>query len=191
MVNKLSAWLMKISKSWVMMLTLLIMVLFMIFVLPGQAASAEKVTGDTISPDTSFFYNPGELLEAAEEYGANGRQAYIHARWTFDLVYPLVYVSFLVTGISWFVQNLNNSSNWIGFTNLLPIAAGLFDYLENIGATLVMALYPIQSHILAMVTSIFSGVKWLVIGGSFLAYFGMAGAALYQFIQNKIEQEDR
>jgi len=42
-----------------------------------------------------------------------------------------------------------------------------------------------------MVSSIFTGVKWLVIGGSFLAYFGMAGAALYQFIQNKIEQEDR
>jgi len=185
MINNLSTWLNKISKLWVMLLTLAVMIFFMIIVLPGQAASAEQNAGDSISPDTSFFYAPGDLLQAAEEYGEKGRQAYIQARWTFDLIYPLVYISFLVTGISWFFRNLVHSAEWIGFSNLLPVAAGLFDYLENIGASLVMALYPTQLSAIALLTSIFSALKWLLIGASFLAYFALAGAALFQWIQGK------
>ncbi len=190
MGTKLSIWLTKVSKSWILILTLLIMVLFMIFVLPGQAASAEENAGGSISPDTSFFYGPEDLIQAAKEYGEEGRQAYIQARWTFDLVFPLVYISFLVTGISWFYQNLENPIEWIGFTNLLPLAAGLFDYLENIGASLVMAFYPTQLSGLTLVTSFFSGVKWLLIGSSFLAYFALAGAALFQWMQGKIRKQN-
>ena len=185
MGTKLSNWLIKISNSWIMLLTLLIMVLFIIFVLPDQAASAKENTGGSISPDTSFFYGPTDLIQAAGEYGEEGRQAYIQARWTFDLVFPLVYISFLVAGISWFYQNLKNSIERISLSNLLPLAGGLFDYLENIGASLVMALYPAQLPGLALVTSIFSGVKWILISVSFLAYFGLAGAALFQWIQDR------
>lgn len=183
MINSLSQWLNRISKIWVMLVALAAMILFMIIILPGQAAAAEQNAGDSISPDTSFFYAPEDLLRAAEEYGEKGRQAYIQARWTFDLVFPLVYISFLATGISWFSQSWKHSTDWISYTNLLPIAAGLFDYLENIGASLVMAIYPSQSSGLALITSIFSGIKWLLIGASFLAYFALAGAALFQWIQ--------
>jgi len=184
----LSTWLIKTSKSWVMMLTLLIMVLFMIFVLPSQAASAEENAGGSISPDTTFFYGSEDLIQAAKEYGDEGRQAYIQARWTFDLVFPLVYISFLVAGISWFYQNLENSIEWIGFTNLLPLAAGVFDYLENIGASLVMASYPMRLSGLALVTSIFSGVKWILVGASFLAYFALAGVVLFKWLKGMIRK---
>jgi hypothetical protein len=189
MINKISSWLNTVSNFWVMLLTLLIMVLFMIFILPGQAASANLNAGGSISPDTSFFYAPGDLLQAAGEYGEEGRKAYIVARWTFDLVFPLVYIGFLVTGISWFYQNLRNSAEWIGYLNLLPIAAGTFDYLENIGASLVMAQFPVQSLGLAQVTAIFSGLKWLFIAGSFLAYFALAGVVLWQLILTRLKKK--
>ncbi len=190
MATNLSAWLIKISKSWVMLLTLMIMLLFILFVLPGQSASAEENSGGSISPDTTFFYGPEDLIQAAQEYGEEGRQAYIQARWTFDLIFPLVYISFLVTGISWFYQQLENASKWIGFTNLLPLAAGLFDYLENIGASLVMGFYPTRIFGLAQVTSIFSGVKWLLVGTSFLAYFALAGTAMFQWVRGKIRKQN-
>ncbi len=185
MGTKLSTWLITVSKSWVMVLTLLIMVLFMIFVLPGQAALAEGNAKGSISPDTSLFYAPGDLLQAAQEYGADGRQAYIQTRWTFDLVFPLVYISFLVSGISWFYQKLGKPGKLLGYSNLLPLLAGIFDYLENTGASLVMASYPAQVFGLALTTSIFSGVKWLLIGGSFLAYFALAVAVLFQWIRGR------
>lgn len=188
MLLKLSTWLMTISKRWVVFLTLSIMVLFMIFILPDQANSARIVAGDSISPDTSFFYAPGDLLGAAEEYGAEGRTAYIHARWTFDLFFPLVYIAFLVAGISWFYSNSGISTEWVGYTNLLPIAAGVFDYLENTAASLIMAAYPKLIAGLPLATAIFSGMKWILIGISFLAYFGLAGAALYHFINIRFEK---
>lgn len=185
MVKKISRWLLKISNNWVMVVTLLIMVLFMIFVLPGQAAVAEENSNGSISPDTSFFYGPDDLLQAAKEYGADGRQAYIQARWTFDLVFPLVYISFLVAGISWFYKKLGEPGKLLGYSNLLPLLAGIFDYLENTGASLVMASYPRQFLGLALTTAFFSGVKWLLVGGSFLLYFALAGAVLFQWIRGR------
>ena len=183
MIKKLSLWVHGMSKGWVMLLTLALMIFFMITVLPGQAASAEQNAEGSISPDTSFFYGPNDLLQAAKEYGAEGRLAYIKARWTFDLIFPLVYIGYLVTGISWFYQILENPAEWIRYTNLLPIVAGLFDYLENTGASLVMGIFPGQVPGLPLLTALFSGTKWLLITGSFLVYFALAGAALYHWIR--------
>lgn len=186
MFNKLSLWFHKISKLWVMLVSLAIMIFFMIAVLPGQAVSAEQNAGGSISPDTSFFYGPKELLQAAKGYGETGRRAYIQARWTFDLVFPLVYITYLVAGISWFYQKVISPPGWISPTNLLPVAAGLFDYLENTGASLVMGFYPGQIPGLALATAIFSGTKWLLISGSILAYITLAAAALFQWIGRMI-----
>ena len=99
----------------------MIMLVFTIIVLPRQAQSALENTGREVSPDTSLFYTPTELYQMAEAYEAEGRQAYIHARWTFDLVFPLVYVAFLTAGISWFSKKFpNNNEHW-ELLNLIPI----------------------------------------------------------------------
>jgi len=187
MIKKISSWLNNISKTWIMILTLAVMVLFMITVLPNQAASAEHTTGSHQSPDTSFFYSPGDLLQMADEYGEKGREAYIRSRWTFDLLFPLVYVSFMAVGISWFIQHLNYPPDWVGYANLLPILGGLFDYLENSGTSLLMSLYPDLVPGLPLFTSIISATKWLLVGGSFLIYFILAFVALYQWIRDLIE----
>jgi len=185
MIKSLSLWLYKVSHVWVMLLTLAVMILFMIFVLPGQAASAEQATGSSTSPDTSFFYSPADLLQLAEEYGAEGRQAYIRSRWTFDLVFPLVYVSFMAAGISWFYQTLAASSSRFLTLNTLPVVAGIFDLLENSGTSLVMGLYPGQVPGLAWITGILSAIKWLLVGASFLLYFMVAGAALFHWVRSR------
>ena len=184
MLTNISLWLKKISNKWVMLLTLLIMILFMITVLPGQAAASEKEIGSSMSPDTSFFYLPGDLLQMTEDYGPDGRQSYIQSRWTFDLLFPLVYVSFLAVGISWLYKTLVNPIRIFTLSNILPILAGIFDYLENSGSSLVMGLYPDLVPGLALLTAVFSAVKWILVGASFLAYFFLAGAAFYQWLRS-------
>lgn len=169
--------------TWVMILTLSVMVLFMITVLPNQSASAKQSSGSLESPDTSFFYSPGDLLQMADDFGEEGREDYIHSRWTFDLIFPLVYISFLAVGISWFYQHQEKSPDWVGYTNLLPILAGAFDYTENIAASLFMAQYPDLIPGLPFFTSLISAIKWLLVGGSFLFYFILSLAALYQWIR--------
>lgn len=167
MIRKLSLWINRISKGWVVLITLFIMILFLAFVLPGQAEKSQEYSG--ISPDTTFFYQPRKLISAAESYGPDGRGAYIYNRWTFDLVFPLVYVGFLTTGISWFLRNKEIKS--IQLVNLLPISAGIFDYLENSATTLVMAIYPKVSYLVAFLASGFTLIKWILVYASFGIYF--------------------
>jgi hypothetical protein len=157
------------------------MILFMVTVLPGQAAQSQKYSG--ISPDTTFFYRPNQLIGAAEDYGPEGRQAYIYSRWTFDLVFPLVYVGFLATGISWFLRGQIGNPKM--FLNLLPLLAGVFDYLENTATTVVMTIYPEVSNLAAVLASAFSLTKWIFVFVSFGVYFAAFFAYLISMFKKR------
>lgn len=185
MLQRTSNWLLKISSTWLMVASLLLMVLFMIFVLPAQAEGSAQASGSERSPDTSLFYSPEALYQMAEEYGPGGRQAYIQARWTFDLVFPLVYTSFLAVGISWFSQRLAGWKDIRMRANLLPLLGGLFDLLENTASSLVMAVYPAKIPIIPVAASFFTPVKWVLVGGSFLPYFIFGSAWLIQKLASK------
>lgn len=108
------------------------------------------------------------MFAMAKWYGAAGRAAYIHARWTFDLAFPLVYTFFLVTALSWFFTRVfQDGSKW-RCLNLVPLAAMLLDLLENSMTTLVMAAFPERVRIAEIGASVFTPLKWLAVGGSFL-----------------------
>ncbi len=86
MDKRISDWLRQVPTGWVALAALVIFMLFTALVLPQQASKAAQETGGAVSPDTSFFYVPDDLYRMAEAYGERGRQAYIRARFTFDLV---------------------------------------------------------------------------------------------------------
>ena len=178
MTKRFSDWLHRVSRGWVALSAMLIFLLFSALVLPQQATKAEQDTGSSDSPDTSFFYTPGDLYRMAEAYGEQGRQAYIRARFTFDLVWPLVYTLFLTTSISWvFGRAFAPDSRWQR-ANLMPILGALFDYLENLSTSLVMLRYPEQTAVVDALAPVFTALKWLFLGASFLLLFaGMAIAA--------------
>jgi hypothetical protein len=157
----------------------------MVFVLPNQAEESLKVSGTTRSPDTTIFYTPDELFSIADEYGTAGRKAYIRTRWTFDLIYPLVYVVFLTTGISWFYKITQANENLWQVLNLLPVLGGIFDYLENISTSLVMAAFPKRVLFLALSAPGFTLLKWISIGGAFLIYFVLLFWAIGKKISNR------
>jgi hypothetical protein len=103
----------------------------------------------------------------AQAYGPEGRQAYIRARWTFDLVFPLVYTAFLVTTLSQLSRrNFPGDSRWQS-ANLVPVLAMFFDYLENSATSLVMARYPAMTPIIDILAPVFTLVKWTFVYASF------------------------
>lgn len=168
MLNRFSDWLRTVSTGWVALVALAIFVLFSALVLPGQSTTAEGVAGDAGSPDMSFFYTPDDLYQMAEAYGEEGRRAYVRARFTFDLVWPLVYTAFLVTAISWvFDKAFAPDSRW-QHANLLPAMGALFDYLENVSTSLVMLRYPESTAVLDLLAPMFTALKWLSLGVSFV-----------------------
>lgn len=104
----------------------------------------------------------------AEIYGDEGRAAYLGARWTFDLAFPIVYTFFLVTAISWLLNKiLPMDSRW-RILNLVPVAAMVLDFLENTATSLVMARYPLHCPPGELLAPVFTPLKWLLVGASFL-----------------------
>jgi hypothetical protein len=165
---RLSNWLYHISTGWVTLAALTIFLLFGALVLPQQAARAEEETGSGRSPDTSLFYTPQELYQMAEAYGPEGRSYYIRARFTFDLIFPLVYLFFLVTTISWIYDRAFAGGSLWRLANLFPVLGALFDYLENISTSIVMARFPDRTPVVDTLAPVFTFVKWFFVGGSFV-----------------------
>ncbi|MBN1641315.1 MAG: hypothetical protein JXA09_08765 [Anaerolineae bacterium] len=157
---------MRISTGWVVISILLGFVLFSVLVLPGESAKAEAVAGQAGTPDLSLIYTPEDLYRMAEAYGAEGRAAYVRARWTFDLVFPLVYTAFLVTAISWLYSSAFAEGSLWRRANLVPLLGMALDYLENASTSLVTARYPDRMRVVATVAPLFTATKWLFVGGS-------------------------
>jgi hypothetical protein len=168
MLDKISRWFYLVSSWRMAAFSLLLFLAFCLTLLPSQSAQLAAFSGGAGSPDTSLFYSPADLSRMAESYGAAGRQAYIQARFTFDLAFPLVYTCFLAITLSClFGQSLAENNPWRRL-NLIPLAAMFFDFLENICAARVMAAYPAAQPLAAALAMVFTPLKWLFVSGSFL-----------------------
>ncbi len=178
MGRQLSNWLYRTSTSGVALIALILFLLFSVLILPGQSAKALMDSGGAGSPDTSFLYSTAELYQMAEAYGEQGRQAYIRARFTFDLAFPVVYTLFLVTAVSWlFTRSFPVGSRWRA-ANLVPLVGAAFDYLENVSTSLIMARLPARTPLVDTLAPLFTLVKWVLVIGSFaLVMVGLATSA--------------
>jgi len=185
-VNMLRAWSAALSDRSTGRVALVALVVFLLFgalVLPSQAAAAERASAGAGSPDTSFFYRPDDLLRQAEAYGESGRAAYVRARWTFDLAFPLVYGFFLVTSIGWSVRQTPASGAWKLMT-LVPVTAVLFDFLENTATSVVMAAYPAVPDLAVVLAPWLTLVKWILVYAS----FGLLAVALAAVLLRRLRR---
>ncbi len=172
-VTDFSEWMNRQYKTIYLVISFIIFALFMIAVLPNVSETTKEITGTNISPDTSFFYTSQKLYEIAESYGEVGRAYYIRSRFTFDIIWPIVYLFFLVTMITFLFK---------GSLHLIPFIGVLFDYLENLGASYVMFRYPLDTGFIATITPMFTLLKWIFIYIS----FGLILAGLVRLIYRKL-----
>ena len=186
MLKRLSDFLYRRSSRPVTLLAILIFALFVAFVLPAQAERAAAVAGPAGSPDMSYFYSSADLYRMAEAYGPGGRSAYVRARFTFDLIFPLTYLFFLGTSLSWVLLRAvpHAESRW-RWLNLFPLFGALFDYLENIAASLVMLRYPLHTPVADVLAPVFTLIKWFFVNGSFVILLPAALLALWMWSRSR------
>ena len=182
MWKQLANWFYKITSDWVTLTAVLVFILFTVLVLPGQSSNS-SVSEEIGTPDLSIYYSAGELYRMAESYGEQGRNEYIRARFTFDLIWPLVYTFFLVTTISVIYMRLLPAENPWRMINLLPVLGMIGDYLENISTSMVMWRYPQATPVVDWMAGIFTTLKWLLIGGSFIGLLVGGVLLLWQIIR--------
>jgi len=168
------------STGRVALLATVIFIAFTALVLPWQAAEAARTANGASAPDTSLWYTPSEIYAMAEAYGPEGRQAYLRARWTFDVIWPLVYTAFLVAASSWLTRRIFNRQDPLQMLNLLPVLAMGLDFLENTAASIVLARYPTPSPLVAQLAPVFTLLKWVFIGVSFVLLTGLMLALLWR-----------
>ncbi len=163
-MDKLIAWL---AKPIVFTIGIAIIILFLLLILPNEASKAATYTPEGASFDTSFFYTPADVYTKAAAYSAEGRTAYIRARWTFDLVFPLAYGFFCLTAIAFGGSKLKINKKVLQVLILLPILAVFFDLAENTMVSLVMANYPTEYVFLAFAAAISTLCKWICVMSAF------------------------
>ncbi len=185
MTKRISEWLRQVSTGWVALAALTIFLLFSTLVLPRQSATAGEVAQGAGSPDTSLYYSADDLYQMAEAYGEQGRKAYIRARFTFDLLWPLVYALFLVTAISWLFSKAFAPDSWWQRVNLTPVLGALFDYLENISTSLVMGRYPNPTAVVDVLAPVFTLLKWAFLAASFALLLAGVVIAAWRWIKER------
>jgi hypothetical protein len=164
---------------WVALAGLALFAAFIVLVLPAQAAAGTFYTSLAPAPDTQRWYAAEDLYTAAEAWGEAGRAAYVRARVTFDVVWPLAYGIFLVTGLTWaWARATAPGSRWRRIA-LLPVLVVLLDYAENVCTATVVARYPARTALLADLAPVFTAAKWFTLSASFLLLgVGLVAAAV-------------
>jgi len=152
------------SKTFLITISV-IFVLFIGIVLPFFASLTEEKTNSNFSPDTGFFYTIDQFYENMEIYNESGRNFYILMRWTFDIIWPLVYFSFFISCLSYLSLKYERKRRLFIFS--LPILGLGFDIIENILATINVAIYPNRAVYLVKFLQIASILKWIFIALTF------------------------
>lgn len=123
LVGRVAARLAHGVRGWMALGAAVLFVLFTAMVLPAQAEIGAFYTVKDTAPDTSFWYLPDDLYAAAEAWGVEGRSAYVRARVTFDVIWPIVYGTFLVTMLAWvWARGTAPGSRWRAVA-LLPVVS--------------------------------------------------------------------
>jgi len=144
------------------------MLLFAGLVLPGLgkiSAGAEE-GGALPIPDLSLWYSASSLYALAAAYGPVGRSAFIRSHFSLDLIWPAIYLLFLSSAISFSSKRAFRLGSPWRRSNLLPLAAVIFDLLENLACSLVMFRYPDQTPLLDSAAGYFTSIKWIFVASS-------------------------
>ena len=163
---------------WFGVISTIIFAFFIVRILPEQS-NLSQVYGLKESIDTSLFYNGSELYRTVESYGSEGRAFYIQQRWTFDLIWPIVYFSFIFSVSALLYQSIGLSyhNRWILSFSYFAI---LFDYLENIMVTIVMARFPSPTFLIVDFAGTMTSLKWIFL---VISFFVLACLTIIKLIQ--------
>lgn len=174
---------------WFGLLATSIFFTFIIIVLPQQSALA-VANGLVYSIDTTFFYNAQCLYDIAEAFGASGRNFYLYQRWTFDLMWPLVYTSFIFSLSALLYKSIGLSplNYWILAASWLAMG---FDYLENTMVSIVMVRFPHPTWIIADLAGTVTSLKWITLTMSFVVLFLLIILKVTQFILWQLRRQKR
>lgn len=113
-------------------------------------------------PDTMLHYGPDKLYSALDMLQPAGREAYKKFLLSFDTVFPLLYACALGLNTAVLLRPAFPKLARANKLYLIPLGAGIVDYLENGTLLLILDRYPKHLDAMAYLAGGFTLTKWLI-----------------------------
>lgn len=149
------------SNKNIFLLTLLFILNFSLFYIPGFPGSISKITAqspDAQIPDMRLTYSGDDLYSFLTEIGAEGRQAYQMMHLTIDLCFPLIYGLLLFAILSRMVRKREWRHKCLPFLGFLPTIS---DLIENFSLVYITSNYPNHFGVLIEIIHASTLVKFI------------------------------
>jgi len=104
-------------------------------------------------------YDLNYVSELFSSLGENGRLTYLTNQIPVDMIYPLLFGLSYCFLFGYFLKKLNKLNSPYLYLCLLPVIAGISDYLENIGIIAMLNNYPDLTETMVKVTNTFTVLK--------------------------------
>ncbi len=141
----------------VMVLITLAVYFYMVFVsIPAVSLKAGGMKLFDMMP-TGYSVEYAKFL--LDSLGPEGRSLYLSHQIPIDMVYPFLFAICFSFLLSYQLRRAFKQSSWIQWMSLVPLAAGFFDYLENIGIIVMLKSYPDVSDGWIQMTCAFTVTK--------------------------------
>ncbi len=130
--------------------------IMLLYTIPQVGQYAPKMKLFDLLPTGYSFVYANELLYAL---GVEGRGLYLYQQLPMDFIYPGLFAVSCSLLLTWLFTKSLNSNSKMFYLCLIPIAAGLFDYFENIGIVRMLMSYPDITESLVSITSFLTILK--------------------------------
>ena len=91
--------------------------------------------------------------------GDGGRELYLTRQLPVDMIYPLLFGLTYCLLLAYFLNKINKLNSPFRYLCLIPVVAGIADYMENFGIMALLKSYPNLTEMAVQTTNLFSVLK--------------------------------
>lgn len=132
-------------------------------------------------------YNVEYVNSLFDTLGEKGREIYLFNQIPIDMIYPFLFGISYCLVLAYFFQKLGKLNGYFLYLCLLPVVAGIFDYLENTGIIAMLINYPDLSKSLITTTNIFTIFKSVFTTVYFVILIITLIVVIIKYIKGKIK----
>ena len=158
--------------------TMAVYLTMLFFTIPAVESFAPGIALFDLSPGGYSYEHAVRLLD---ELGAEGRNVYRTVQLPMDFIYPGLFAITYSLLLTWIFSKTHAAGSKMFYFSIIPIFAGLFDYLENIGICRMLTSYPDVSHGLVSMTSTFTVLK----SGFTVMFYVLLLVGAFQFLKKR------
>ena len=139
--------------------------IMLLYTIPQVSAYAPGINLFDLSPTGYSFEYAIKLLDTL---GSDGRELYLYRQLPLDFIYPGLFAISCSLLLSWLFLTTQKTNSKLFYFCYIPVAAGLFDYFENIFIVNILTSYPNVSEASVSFASVMTIVKSVLTASFFV-----------------------